>query len=160
MASLVPSVAPLTARRSSRRAGGSSGRRASNTVRAAARTEFASFFPEEVTALEEPAAVAMAKQCRHVSTPVPVRVGTFTLHAVRFCNQNTSDDSQRMVHVANHSDTPGVLPTLRPGPRRARDDLVRGRPRAARRRGRHPLRAAPRLRQQLPGGAGLSYKLY
>ena len=68
---------PLVARRSSRRAGngGSSSRRrvSYTTPRAAARTEFASFFPDEVTALEEPAAVAMAKKCKHIATPVQGR---------------------------------------------------------------------------------------
>ena len=46
-------------------------RRTVVTVRAAARGEFASFFPDEVTALEEPAAVEMAKKARQVSVAVP-----------------------------------------------------------------------------------------
>ena len=76
-AGVFSNAAPLVnaVRRSSRRNGGSSSsRRASYlTPRAAARTEFASFFPEEVTALEEPAAVEMAKKCKHIATPVPGR---------------------------------------------------------------------------------------
>lgn len=48
-------------------------RRTVVTVRAAARGEFASFFPDEVTALEEPAAVEMAKKARQVSVAVPGR---------------------------------------------------------------------------------------
>ena len=42
-------------------------------MRAAARGEFASFFPDEVSALEEPAAVEMAKKARQVSVAVPGR---------------------------------------------------------------------------------------
>ena len=36
-------------------------------TRAAARSEFADFFPDEVTALEEPAAVEMARRCEQIS---------------------------------------------------------------------------------------------
>ena len=42
-------------------------------VRAAARSEFASFFPDEVTALEEPAAIEMARRAKQVSVDVPGR---------------------------------------------------------------------------------------
>lgn len=47
--------------------------RGSLVVRAAARSEFASFFPDEVTALEEPAAVEMARRARQISVDVPGR---------------------------------------------------------------------------------------
>ena len=60
--------APIRAPRGSRNV-----RRTVVPVRAAARGEFASFFPDEVTALEEPAAVEMAKKARQVSVAVPGR---------------------------------------------------------------------------------------
>ena len=52
-------------------------RRTVVTVRAAARGEFASFFPDEVTALEEPAAVEMAKKARQTAGK------TCSIHSLR-----------------------------------------------------------------------------
>ena len=52
------------------------GRRVSRgafVVPTAARSEFAAFFPDEVTALEEPAAVEMARQTKQISVDVPGR---------------------------------------------------------------------------------------
>ena len=56
LASPAAAVAPRGASRPRRRAV-----RGALVVRAAARSEFASFFPDEVTALEEPAAIEMAR---------------------------------------------------------------------------------------------------
>jgi len=68
LASPAAAVAPRGASRPRRRAV-----RGALVVRAAARSEFASFFPDEVTALEEPAAIEMARRAKQVSVDVPGR---------------------------------------------------------------------------------------
>ena len=68
LASPAAAVAPRGASRPRRRAA-----RSALVVRAAARSEFASFFPDEVTALEEPAAIEMARRAKQVSVDVPGR---------------------------------------------------------------------------------------
>ena len=71
---VVVSTAPTSARGVRARVVAPSAAPATSSTRVAAaaassRDDFASFFPPEVTALEEPAAVAMAKRCRQVRSP-------------------------------------------------------------------------------------------